>query len=1379
MADPFLAPSASPAYPEDHLVAVPTEAVASPAAQRRRTRMNAFGNYVLMQTIGEGEFAKVKFAVHRTLSTEVAIKLIKKESIDSEAKLSKINREIMALKTVKHPHIVQLYEIIETDRYIGIVMEYASGGELFDYILAHRFLREKEAARLFAQLISGVDYLHKHHIVHRDLKLENLLLDSHRELKITDFGFANQFQRATEDLMATSCGSPCYAAPELVVNDGMYVGTAVDIWSCGVILYAMLAGYLPFDDDPTNPDGDNINQLYKYILTTPLVFPDYISTLARDLLRRMLVPDPAHRCDIRAIMLHEWLAPYSYVFDLAHPAANESMADSTVTEPQASEAAAAPGDPLLPDEEVRQAKSRKRHTIQVEYDSDALAAYGLTDAQHRSTTSLAVAVGDSAADLGEVSPLSPVSTNPEIRSAVSDEIQPASPPLPDVSESLATPESVRADSPLDPHEIPNIDHTPQLAESQEQPAAEVPAAHARENATTDSAASLGDVVTTPGPTDDRKPEVEIIEVPLDKPAETSPTAFQAKRRKAHSVLVTGTSLAALSPLQESADVDGSDRPASANPARRVVDWLRRKAHAPSRSDETVSENPAAAISGDQLPSTARKTDVSEDNPRLRLHRGAVDQDSLTTQTPDEIFQMVKRTAFSMGLEVYKETDYKLKCIRPARGGPQAPATAASEAAAAGAASRPSISHTRVTNLTSSHGVFSRLTQAIGHSKTTSLASESRADLPRHGVDPTPTSRASMDLSRNQTPPGSAGLPPTAVAATTGRPKRQSAFMRFLPFGQHSPSRSAPPGAAKGISTAALAKRSSAESHTAPTNRVSSPHSSLDRLQTTRASHDPIPDHRRNQSTGTVSAASQRNVSQSSSAAASAALAATATAGPRSSHDSSVHSLLNQSRDHLSVHSGESPRSVALRTITERAEPVYGELYVDAGGEVRLTIDICKLKNLPHLLTVRVRRQRGNIWSYKFLYNEFFKRLDLSGRNGTTDPVAHPAGDALTPSKRDAPFKTVGGAAGAAATRTLNEATAPPSRASVTFGKRQTVAAVSSDADSTTAAGTRSNKRGSIFHPSHLFSANTGVGRFMARSSTDAKHAPSLKEIFGPSGSDKPKAIKSRSDRTKAEAAAATTAPSPLKEAKQGDRKESASGRSKRKVSGNPTQTTATVRRGRRDGDLPPLTPILTAISPSISVAGADYHYRPTSAAPPSTLATDTADNTTDEYPYYRPPASSSSVYPNHRRHSMSTHSATNFLSSTRATLTPSLHSVTRSTDKSDDSESSASDTSSAGSSHVNGHESQTPSPLASEVTQPAKPDQHQTPPMKQKAARPALTEADKERGAKPQPSAGRTGRSRAHSTSIVSTIKNASFLLTRNRGNGNGNATPTEAPATQ
>ena len=216
---------------------------------------------------------------------------------------------------LKHPNIVRLYDVIETDKYIGIILDYASGGELFDHILAHRFLKEKDACRLFAQLISGVWYIHQRKIVHRDLKLENLLLDRNRNVIITDFGFANRFEHRTDDLMQTSCGSPCYAAPELVISEGAYVGSAVDIWSCGVILYAMLAGYLPFDDDPANPDGDNINLLYKYIVNTPLSFPDYISREARDLLSIMLQPDPQRRADLSGVMRHPWLAPYAYIFD--------------------------------------------------------------------------------------------------------------------------------------------------------------------------------------------------------------------------------------------------------------------------------------------------------------------------------------------------------------------------------------------------------------------------------------------------------------------------------------------------------------------------------------------------------------------------------------------------------------------------------------------------------------------------------------------------------------------------------------------------------------------------------------------------------------------------------------------------------------------------------------------------------------------------------------------------------------------------------------------------------------------------------------------------------------------------------------------------------
>jgi protein-serine/threonine kinase len=231
-----------------------------------------FGEYILGQTLGEGEFGKVKMGWKKDGGVQVAIKLIRKESLAGNAtRLPKIYREISILKELQHPNIVRLHEFVETERHMGIILEYASGGELFDYILNHRYLKDPAARRLFAQLVSGVGYLHKKGIVHRDLKLENLLLDRHKNIIITDFGFANTFNANDDlneeqehrisdkefvkregldlqnkdgfrrgDLMQTSCGSPCYAAPELVVSDGLYTGRKVDVWSCGVILVSLL-----------------------------------------------------------------------------------------------------------------------------------------------------------------------------------------------------------------------------------------------------------------------------------------------------------------------------------------------------------------------------------------------------------------------------------------------------------------------------------------------------------------------------------------------------------------------------------------------------------------------------------------------------------------------------------------------------------------------------------------------------------------------------------------------------------------------------------------------------------------------------------------------------------------------------------------------------------------------------------------------------------------------------------------------------------------------------------------------------------------------------------------------------------------------------------
>ena len=241
------------------------------STQRKEVK---FGDYILGQTLGEGEFGKVKMGWKKDSTVQVAIKLIRKESLQSNSsRLPKIYREIAILRELEHPNIVRLHEFVETERHMGIILEYASGGELFDYILNHRYLKDPAARRLFAQLVSGVGYLHKKGIVHRDLKLENLLLDRNRNIIITDFGFANTFNPHDElseevverisdkdfvkreglgevdqksgfrrgDLMQTSCGSPCYAAPELVVSDGLYTGRKVDVWSCGVILVSRTA----------------------------------------------------------------------------------------------------------------------------------------------------------------------------------------------------------------------------------------------------------------------------------------------------------------------------------------------------------------------------------------------------------------------------------------------------------------------------------------------------------------------------------------------------------------------------------------------------------------------------------------------------------------------------------------------------------------------------------------------------------------------------------------------------------------------------------------------------------------------------------------------------------------------------------------------------------------------------------------------------------------------------------------------------------------------------------------------------------------------------------------------------------------------------------
>ncbi|XP_068949021.1 5'-AMP-activated protein kinase catalytic subunit alpha-2 isoform X1 [Petaurus breviceps papuanus] len=254
------------------------------------------GHYVLGDTLGVGTFGKVKIGEHQLTGHKVAVKILNRQKIRSLDVVGKIKREIQNLKLFRHPHIIKLYQVISTPTDFFMVMEYVSGGELFDYICKHGRVEETEAKRLFQQILSAVDYCHRHMVVHRDLKPENVLLDAHMNAKIADFGLSNMMSDG--EFLRTSCGSPNYAAPE-VISGRLYAGPEVDIWSCGVILYALLCGTLPFDDE-------HVPTLFKKIRGGVFYIPEYLNRSIATLLMHMLQVDPLKRATIKDIREHEW-----------------------------------------------------------------------------------------------------------------------------------------------------------------------------------------------------------------------------------------------------------------------------------------------------------------------------------------------------------------------------------------------------------------------------------------------------------------------------------------------------------------------------------------------------------------------------------------------------------------------------------------------------------------------------------------------------------------------------------------------------------------------------------------------------------------------------------------------------------------------------------------------------------------------------------------------------------------------------------------------------------------------------------------------------------------------------------------------------------------
>lgn len=253
------------------------------------------GKYQIIKTLGEGAFGKVKLAYHISTGQKVALKIINKKVLAKSDMQGRIEREISYLRLLRHPHIIKLYDVIKSKDEIIMVIEYA-GNELFDYIVQRDKMPEQEARRFFQQIISAVDYCHRHKIVHRDLKPENLLLDEHLNVKIADFGLSNIMTDG--NFLKTSCGSPNYAAPE-VISGKLYAGPEVDVWSSGVILYVMLCRRLPFDDE-------SIPVLFKNISNGVYTIPNFLSQGAASLIKKMLIVNPVNRITVHEIMQDEW-----------------------------------------------------------------------------------------------------------------------------------------------------------------------------------------------------------------------------------------------------------------------------------------------------------------------------------------------------------------------------------------------------------------------------------------------------------------------------------------------------------------------------------------------------------------------------------------------------------------------------------------------------------------------------------------------------------------------------------------------------------------------------------------------------------------------------------------------------------------------------------------------------------------------------------------------------------------------------------------------------------------------------------------------------------------------------------------------------------------
>ncbi|KAJ6794313.1 CBL-interacting protein kinase 1-like [Iris pallida] len=275
------------------------EPATAAAAEEERKGIVRLGKYEIGRTLGEGNFGKVKLARHVDSGRSFAVKILDRERILALKIHEQIKREIGTLKLLKHPNVVRLHEVSASKTKIYMVLEYVDGGELFDKIALKGRLSEREGRKLFQQIIDAISYCHDKGVYHRDLKPENVLLDAKGNIKISDFGLSALPQHLRNDgLLHTTCGSPNYIAPEVLANRG-YNGATSDIWSCGVILYVILTGSLPFDDR-------NLAVLYQKIFKGEFKMPKWLSSGAKNLIQRILDPNPKTRLNVDGIKADEW-----------------------------------------------------------------------------------------------------------------------------------------------------------------------------------------------------------------------------------------------------------------------------------------------------------------------------------------------------------------------------------------------------------------------------------------------------------------------------------------------------------------------------------------------------------------------------------------------------------------------------------------------------------------------------------------------------------------------------------------------------------------------------------------------------------------------------------------------------------------------------------------------------------------------------------------------------------------------------------------------------------------------------------------------------------------------------------------------------------------